>query len=214
MENLLQTTHRLVFQLQNDMSSLGRTPAGEMLTDLEGAIQSNIQEVYKNCGRLEDLVFKAPPQRKQASKLKVDQIIYDIRHIDASYRGYVNKKRQQEAEERRREELMSMNFKTNAENDTKIAIDYALQHNDALQGADQNIGQMMHTGINALERMKNQRMSLKSVRRRMIDIGNSLGLSNTVMRMIDKRGTQDKWIVYGGIILTLIIMFLAVKYLT
>lgn len=48
-----------------------------------------------------------------------------------------------------------------AENDTKIAIDYALQHNDALQGADQNIGQMMHTGINALERMKNQRMSLK-----------------------------------------------------
>uniref|UniRef100_A0A7M5VE69 Golgi SNAP receptor complex member 2 n=1 Tax=Clytia hemisphaerica TaxID=252671 RepID=A0A7M5VE69_9CNID len=214
MENLLQQTNRLVFQLQNDMSSLGRTPAGEALSNLEMSIQQNVQEVYKNCSRLEEYVFKEPPQRKQASKLKVDQIIYDIRHIDSSYKGYIHKKRQQEAEERRREELMSMPFRTNAENDTKISMDYALQHHDALQGADRNIGQMRHTGMSALEQMKNQRMSLKGVRRRMMDIGNTLGLSNTVMRMIDKRGTQDKWIVYGGIILTLLIMFLTIKYLT
>jgi len=30
----------------------------------------------------------------------------------------------------------------------------------------------------------------QGVRRRMLDIGNTLGLSNTVMRMIDKRGSQ------------------------
>ncbi|XP_066917487.1 uncharacterized protein [Clytia hemisphaerica] len=134
----------------------------------------------------------------------------DERNQTESHNDYVWR----EAEERRREELMPMNFRTNAENDTKISMDYALQHHDALQGADRNIGQMRHTGMSALEQMKNQRMSLKGVRRRMMDIGNTLGLSNTVMRMIDKRGTQDKWIVYGGIILTLLIMFLTIKYLT
>ena len=46
-------------------------------------------------------------------------------------------------------------------NDTKIAMDYALQHNDAMQNADQNIGQMLYTGANALDQMRNQRMSLK-----------------------------------------------------
>ena len=69
------------------------------------------------------------------------------------------------------------------------------------------------TGSATLDQLKNQRGSLKGVRKRMLDIGNTLGLSSTVIRMIDKRGTQDKWIVYGGMILTCIIMFLSVKYL-
>ena len=98
-------------------------------------------------------------------------------------------------------------------NDTKIALDYALEHHNSLQNADQNLGQMLYTGSATLDQLKNQRGSLKGVRKRMLDIGNTLGLSSTVMRMIDKRGTQDKWIVYGGMILTCIVMFLSVKYL-
>jgi len=117
-------------------------------------------------------------------------------------------------DERRREKLLSMKFRTNSQsNDTKIALDYALEHHNSLQNADQNLGQMLYTGSTTLDQLKNQRGSLKGIRKRMLDIGNTLGLSSTVMRMIDKRGTQDKWIVYGGMILTCIIMFLSVKYL-
>ena len=116
--------------------------------------------------------------------------------------------------ERRREKLLSMKFRTNSQsNDTKIALDYALEHHNSLQNADQNLGQMLYTGSATLDQLKNQRGSLKGVRKRMLDIGNTLGLSSTVMRMIDKRGTQDKWIVYGEMILTCIVMFLSVKYL-
>ena len=107
-----------------------------------------------------------------------------------------------------------MKFTTNSQsNDTKIALDYALEHHNSLQNADQNLCQMLYTGSATLDQLKNQRGSLKGVRKRMLDIGNTLGLSSTVMRMIDKRGTQDKWIVYGGMILTCIVMFLSVKYL-
>lgn len=117
-------------------------------------------------------------------------------------------------DERRREKLLSMKFRTNSQsNDTKIALDYALEHHNSLQNADQNLGQMLYTGSATLDQLKNQRGSLKGVRKRMLDIGNTLGLSSTVMRMIDKRGTQDKWIVYGEMILTCIVMFLSVKYL-
>ena len=117
-------------------------------------------------------------------------------------------------DERRREKLLSMKFRTNSQsNDTKIALEYALEHHNSLQNADQNLGQMLYTGSATLDQLKNQRGSLKGVRKRMLDIGNTLGLSSTVMRMIDKRGTQDKWIVYGEMILTCIVMFLSVKYL-
>ena len=117
-------------------------------------------------------------------------------------------------DERRREKLLSMKFRTNSQsNDTKIALEYALEHHNSLQNANQNLGQMLYSGSATLDQLKNQRGSLKGVRKRMLDIGNTLGLSSTVMRMIDKRGTQDKWIVYGEMILTCIVMFLSVKYL-
>lgn len=41
-----------------------------------------------------------------------------------------------------------------------------------------------------------------------------LGLSNTVMRLIEKRAFQDKYFMIGGMLVTCIIMFLVVQYLT
>ena len=101
-----------------------------------------------------------------------------------------------------------MKFRTNSQsNDTKIALEYALEHHNSLQNADQNLGQMLYIGSATLDQLKNQRGSLKGVRKRMLDIGNTLGLSSTVMRMIDKRGTQDKCIVYGEMILPVLLCF-------
>lgn len=47
----------------------------------------------------------------------------------------------------------------------------------------------------------------------MLDVANMLGLSNTVMRLIEKRASQDKFIMVGGMLLTCVVMFLVVKYL-
>ena len=46
----------------------------------------------------------------------------------------------------------------------------------------------------------------------MLDIVNKLGLTNTVMRLIEKRTYQDKFILFGGMIVTCVIMFLLWKY--
>ena len=214
MDVQLQQANKLLFQVQSLMGSLGRE-TGDQLLNLENEIQSTIEQLFKQSKRLEELLFKEPAQRKQSSKLKVDQVIYDARHFDSSFKNYLSRKRRKEEEARQREELMSTSFTTNAEShDTKIAMDYALDHNSALQNADRSVSDLLDLGSNALSQMRNQGSSLKGVRKRILDIGNTLGLSNTVMRMIDKRGTQDKWIVYGGMILTCIIMFLAIKYLT
>lgn len=40
-------------------------------------------------------------------------------------------------------------------------MDYALQHHDALQNADRNLGQMLYTGSTSLDQMRNQRNQLK-----------------------------------------------------
>lgn len=50
--------------------------------------------------------------------------------------------------------------------------------------------------------------------KKMLDVANMLGLSNTVMRLIEKRASQDKFIMVGGMLITCVFMFLVVKYLS
>ena len=49
--------------------------------------------------------------------------------------------------------------------------------------------------------------------KKMLDVANMLGLSNTVMRIIERRATQDKFIMIGGMLLTCVFMFLVIRYL-
>ena len=41
-----------------------------------------------------------------------------------------------------------------------------------------------------------------------------LGMSNTVMRLIERRSTGDKYILIGGMVVTCVVMFLVVKFFT
>lgn len=54
----------------------------------------------------------------------------------------------------------------------------------------------------------------QGTQKKILDIANMLGLSNTVMRLIEKRAFQDKYFMIGGMLLTCVVMFLAVQYLT
>lgn len=92
-------------------------------------------------------------------------------------------------------------------------IDAALQQNQRLNSAGRNIDDMISSGTNILSNLREQGGMLKGVQRKVLDMMNTLGLSNTVLRLIERRSSQDKIILFGGMILTCIIMFLVWKYI-
>lgn len=47
----------------------------------------------------------------------------------------------------------------------------------------------------------------------MVDMANTLGLSNHTMRLIEKRVTEDKYLLFGGMFLTCVIIILVIYYL-
>ncbi|VDL83334.1 unnamed protein product [Nippostrongylus brasiliensis] len=62
-------------------------------------------------------------------------------------------------------------------------------------------------GVAVLDSLRSQHMSLRGVRRKIMDIGSALGLSNTTLQMIDRRVRED-WLVFVvGCIVTLIFMY-------
>jgi len=59
----------------------------------EDQFRKSIEDIYSNCNRLSDYVFKEPFQRRASSKVMVDQIVYDVRHVETSYKSYLHKKK-------------------------------------------------------------------------------------------------------------------------
>ena len=60
--------------------------------------------------------------------------------------------------------------------------------------------------------MREQRAVLKGAHRRVLDVGASLGLSSTLMRVIERRTTGDRIIVYGGMASVLLLLGLVVWF--
>ena len=116
--------------------------------------------------------------------------------------------------DRERDLLLNRHFTTNDSNDTAaVAIDPALQHHTRMTGAHSRVDEMMETGSNILSSFRQQGSTLKGVHRKVLDMANSLGLSNNVLRLIERRTEQDWVILVVGMVVTCIVMYFVWYYL-
>ncbi|XP_030649025.1 Golgi SNAP receptor complex member 2 isoform X2 [Chanos chanos] len=165
METLYHQTNKQIHDVQSQMGKLETTDR-QSVHLLENELQARIDQIFTQLERLEILASKEPPNRRQNAKLRVDQLKYDVQHLQTALRNFQHRRYARESQEREREELMSRTFTTNG------------------------------------------------THKKMLDVANMLGLSNTVMRLIEKRASQDKLIMITGMVVTCVVMFLVVKYLS
>ncbi|ORY37046.1 hypothetical protein BCR33DRAFT_721687 [Rhizoclosmatium globosum] len=81
-----------------------------------------------------------------------------------------------------------------------LMMDGLMDEHQKLTGAE--------TGLTrALSELYEQRQILKSTQKRMYDIATSLGMSSTVIKYIEKRASQDRWILFGGMFVVVLLMW-------
>lgn len=191
---------------------------------IEGTIDEQIKLVESYIEKMEIALNKAAPAQRSTIKFKLDQLRYDHKHILNSFRVLLQRRLAREREAQEREELLTRRFTTNAEansagglGDTQISMpqmEYYDNEKSKLNGFSHNLDEMLATGGAVLNSLRDQRQMLNGVHRRLIDAASTLGLSNSVMRLIEKRAFMDKVILFGGMLVLTLIMFLVWKYLT
>lgn len=124
---------------------------------------------------------------------------------------YQQKRQRREMEDTEREQLLTRRFQSNDQ--TTIDLDYSLQHHTQMNNAHQGVDDMLSTGGNILSSLRNQRELLKGARNKMVSIGSTLGLSDHTMRLIERRITEDKYVMLAGMFLTLTIIGLVIYFL-
>ncbi|KPI93358.1 putative Golgi SNAP receptor complex member 2 [Papilio xuthus] len=196
---LIQETTDLFYKLERDPSE-----------NIENAIQSKINAINANCEKLDILVFKTPINQRPTAKMRVDQLKYDNKHIQASLLNAQNKRRRRQQEQEDREQLLSRRF---GHDHTAINVDFLGQERNSLQSSHQHVDEMLHTGSNILQTLRYNRDTLKGAHRRLIDLANTLGLSNATISLIERRVSQDKYILFGGMFVTLTVIVLVIFFL-
>merc|ERR1719245_3003845 len=96
------------------------------------------------------LAGKEPVQRRQAARQRVDQLKYDIQHLNAALQSMVSRAAMRAQEASDRELLLNTQFTTNEagrESETSIMIDRALEHQNALGRTNRYMDDMLGQGL-------------------------------------------------------------------
>jgi len=217
MESLYHQTNGLLEQTQGYFVRLEQGAVGEDANRLQMEIQSRLDTMWSNTERLDMLAGKEPVQRRQAARQRVDQLKYDIQHLNAALQSMVSRAAMRAQEANDREMLLTTQFTTNEagrESETSIMIDRALEHQTSLARTNRYMDDMLGQGASILENLREQRGTLKSAQKKMLDVFNTLGMSNTVIRLIERRSQGDKYILIGGVVATCFFMWMVIRIFT
>ena len=83
---------------------------------------------------------------------------------------------------------------------------------DSMKNSHNLADTVLESSYAVLERLQGQRELIQRIRGQITDIGAAVGISDQLIRTIDRRITQDKWIVYGGM-LGVIVLIVILYYL-
>ncbi|KAJ1361552.1 hypothetical protein KIN20_020829 [Parelaphostrongylus tenuis] len=206
MERLYQETSSLLQEAHFSMGRLERATSKREADDIVQHIREQLRIIDQNWDQLGILVNKESATRRHIVRLKVDQLKTDSQNIHYAITSiYTNLTAKWKAASDR-EELLHQRFRTNES--TRLSMDdHELQMNDRLNSSNRHVDDLISQGVAVLENLRSQHMNLRGIRRKILDIGGALGLSNTTLRMIDRRIGEDWLIFVVGCIVTLIFMY-------
>ncbi|KAL9319641.1 hypothetical protein ACSQ67_011480 [Phaseolus vulgaris] len=175
-------------------------------TELSFAVKKDITQIQSLCVEMDRLwrSVAAKPQR-DLWKRKVEQIAEEAESLRASLDKYNlrNQKRMREANERA--ELLGR-----ANGDSAHVLRIFYEEAQALHSVRTSARELENAnaiGEAILSSIHGQRERLKSAHRKALDILNTVGISNSVLRLIERRNRVDQWIKYAGMLLTVIFLF-------
>ncbi|ETV81453.1 hypothetical protein H257_05974 [Aphanomyces astaci] len=207
---LYPQARKLVFELKTQLNYLESSPSNSDGTggSTESQARENAAGLKSLVDQLDSLVYNENPSNREIWAKKVHQIREEYMLLNTTLEQRCIQFSRSQIEFQERDKLMSRQRHQNG-ND----IHYLSQEHDSLHRSSRMINELNDLGAATMSNLNDQRSRLKGVHRKVLDVASHLGLSGSLLRVIERRETADKWIVYGGIFVVLGFMYICVAYL-
>ncbi|CAM0875603.1 unnamed protein product [Alopecurus aequalis] len=168
-------------------------------------VRREVAQIQGLCAQM-DRLWRSIPAKGQRDlwKRKVEQLSEEVNLLKETLDKHSFRQRKRISEAKERAELFER-----ANGESSHVLQVFDEENQAMQSArtsSRMLDEAFDTGVAILNKYSDQRDRLKSAQRKALDVLNTVGLSNSVLKLIEKRHRVDKKIAYGGMILTVILM--------
>lgn len=168
-----------------------------------------LEEMSARLDDLEKMVSRESKVRKDDYRRRVQHLRTTHNHIKNQLTSFLRRKDKENYSSQRRELFKE----SRGENEEHVS-DYAMEmaENGSLDRSGKMLTEYLDTGRETLSELIGQRERLKNVQRKVFDILNYLGISNSIMRAVEGRETVDRYIVFGGMLLITALIFVIWYY--
>ena len=146
-------------------------------------------------------VVRENASKRDVWKRKVEAVSEELHILRMSLDKYGSREQRRKVEQQEREELLS---RADVGRRVKQEMDEEAQMSGSIARSKRAIEEIYEQGNNILVSMAGSRETLKRAHRRVLDVINSVGLGETLLKLIEKRQKADARILYGGMLFTLI----------
>eukprot|EP00897_Mesotaenium_endlicherianum_P005467 jgi/Mesen1/4949/ME000247S04226 len=174
-------------------------------SDLTESLRLKLAELQKTSVEMDRMCrMQGLKSQKDIWKRKVEHISEEADALRTALDKYLQREGRRQREAHERAELIGRTTGENARVLSEMEADE--RDMNTLARSARVVEEALHTGYGTLKRMAEQREVLKGAQRKALDVLNYVGLSDTVLKKINRRHIMDRWISYGGMLITLIVV--------
>jgi Golgi SNAP receptor complex protein 2 len=153
---------------------------------------------------------QVPASQRDLWKRKLEQVAEEVDSLKLGLDKYLSRRQKRQIEAKERAELLE---RVNGDSAHVMQIfDDETQARQSARNSSYMLDEAYATGVAVLSKYAEQRDRLKQAQRKALDILNTVGLSNSVLKIIERRHRLDKWISYIGMFLTVVIIVIVWRW--
>lgn len=172
-------------------------------------IQSLLNDIVQRLKDYEKLIDKESKTHRYDMKRRLQHLLHTSDNLTRSLEFY-KKKKFVKNYNLQKSELFGKNQSDAIDPELH---DLEMAENNSLTNTNQMLNHYISTSKETLSELYSQKERLKGIQTKVLDILSLLGISNTIMKSVEKRDLFDKYLVFGGMIVTLLILALVIFYL-
>lgn len=169
----------------------------------------SLEELARQLDIMDTLVSRESPAQREVWRRKILELREDSQNIRRQANHYDRMVNLQARQAKERDEVMMRRRRVRRGGDYgDRGVNDLSEESTSLMQSQQMVGDLLGSGEATLGGLRDQRERLRGVNRVLFDIGSKLGLSNSTMRIIERRDITDAYLVIAGMVITLIVIYL------
>ncbi|GFR51312.1 hypothetical protein Agub_g13677 [Astrephomene gubernaculifera] len=152
-------------------------------------------------------VIRENASKRDVWKRKVEQVSEELDSIRRALERQTHRESRRAAEQRDREELLE---RGEAGRRAKQEMDEEAQVMGSVQRSKRYLEEMYESGTHLLAGMAGNRERLKAAQKKALDVLNTVGLGESLLRLIERRQRMDKYTAYGGMLVISLVVAVCV----